>query len=98
MDQFASLTVVIVAIVIAVAVVLYVTGHANQQTAQRLRRLEDKADLLVEQAGLAPPVDAELEPVRALARQGEKIRAIKLHREITGSGLAEAKAAVDRME
>lgn len=97
MDQFASLAAVIMAIVIAVAVVLYVSGHSNQQTAQRLRRLEDKVDLLVEQAGLTPPVDQELEPVRQLAQQGEKIRAIKLHREITGSGLAEAKAAVDRM-
>lgn len=98
MDQFASLTAVIVAIVIAVAVALYVTGHANQQSARQLRRLEDKVNLLVEQAGLAPPVDPELEPVRRLAQQGEKIRAIKLHRELTGSGLAEAKAAVDRME
>ena len=35
--------------------------------------------------------------VRALRDGGEKIQAIKLHRELTGSGLAIAKSAVEQM-
>ncbi|UQA95187.1 ribosomal protein L7/L12 [Streptomyces halobius] len=31
-----------------------------------------------------------------LLRQGKRIQAIKLHRELTGSGLSEAKEAVER--
>ena len=88
----------VVVIIVAVAVILYANAHGNEQNARRLRRLETKVNLLVEQAGLAAPVDPELEPVRKLAMQGEKVRAIKLHREITGSGLAEAKTAVERIE
>lgn len=40
----------------------------------------------------------DLEPVRALMEQGRKIDAIKLHRELTGSGLKEAKEAVEAMQ
>ena len=50
-----------------------------------------------------PPMNA-LIPEESLARirealfRGRKIEAIRLHRECTGTGLAEAKAAVDRLE
>lgn len=37
------------------------------------------------------------ESVRRLVRQGKKIEAIKLYREATGLGLAEAKTAVERL-
>lgn len=81
----------------AVIVIVYVVSHGNEQNAKRLRRLENTVNLLVEHVGATPPLDAELEPVRRLAVDGEKIRAIKLHREITGSSLVEAKEAVERM-
>ena len=52
-----------------------------------------------------PPLDASvpaadvawMSEVQVLVTQGQKIQAIKLYRERTGSGLAEAKAAVDRL-
>lgn len=52
-------------------------------------------------AGEAPPPSIracspeELEELRLLARQGKKIEAIKRYREITGTGLKEAKDAVE---
>ena len=52
-----------------------------------------------------PPLDASvptadvgwMTEVQALVSQGQKIQAIKLYRERTLVGLAEAKAAIDRM-
>ena len=40
----------------------------------------------------------EQERVLGLSRNGGKIEAIKLHRELTGSGLAAAKRAVEAMQ
>jgi len=45
----------------------------------------------------APPADAGLAEVHALARQGQKIQAIKVYRELTGAGLKEAKDYVDAL-
>jgi ribosomal protein L7/L12 len=45
----------------------------------------------------APQVPAYQLEVMALVRAGNKIEAIKLFREATGCGLAEAKEAVDRL-
>lgn len=42
----------------------------------------------------APPND----PIRAALFRGNKIEAIKLHREATGAGLAEAKGHVEQLE
>ncbi|SDT46257.1 ribosomal protein L7/L12 [Microlunatus soli] len=39
--------------------------------------------------------DPRLDEVLRLVREGKKIRAIKVYRELTGVGLAEAKAAVE---
>jgi ribosomal protein L7/L12 len=67
--------------------------------ALRLRRIEDQVKLLSDRAGI--PWDdgsSGMHPdVVALAREGKTIQAIKLHREMTGLGLAEAKEAVDRL-
>src|SRR3954470_10526678 len=38
-----------------------------------------------------------LETITAVARRGEKIQAIKLYRELTGKGLAEAKTDVEAL-
>ena len=49
--------------------------------------------------GLAEPLSDALEgAIRSLLIQGQKIAAIKLYREQTGVGLAEAKNDVERME
>jgi ribosomal protein L7/L12 len=67
--------------------------------ARRLRRLEDQVALLSERLEL--PFDtpgAGMPPdVVELARAGNKIQAIKVYRERTGVGLAEAKDVVDRI-
>ncbi|MEW6430846.1 MAG: hypothetical protein AB1730_05000 [Myxococcota bacterium] len=45
----------------------------------------------------APRVTASMDDVRALARAGRKLEAIRLFCQLTGQGLAEAKAAVDQL-
>jgi Uri superfamily endonuclease len=64
---------------------------------RRTARVEWKVDLLLEQLGVQD-VDPAQDRVGALLRQGKKIQAIKLYREITGADLVEAKNAVERME
>ncbi|MFE2515033.1 ribosomal protein L7/L12 [Streptomyces mirabilis] len=63
---------------------------------RRIARVEKKLDRILDHLGLAEP-DPELEQVVALAREGRKIQAIKVYREVTGAGLKEAKDAVDRL-
>jgi ribosomal protein L7/L12 len=71
---------------------------------QRLRVLENQVAYLYRHLGL-DPVDAVptaaggLSPeVVQLINSGNKIEAIKIHRERTGLGLGEAKDAVDEFE
>ena len=45
-----------------------------------------------------PIPEDKLAAIKQLLFQGRKIEAIKLHREITGAGLAESKSAVDELE
>ena len=68
-------------------------------TNARLRAIERKLDLIMAHLGLAEEPDpaGDLEPIRDLVRQNRKIEAIKLYREQTGVGLAEAKAVIDRL-
>ncbi len=71
----------------------------DPDTAIRVRRLEQLVEHLYRQLGQTMPefgagVSAE---VQELARSGNVIGAIKRHREETGTGLAEAKAEVDRL-
>ncbi len=62
----------------------------------RLKRLEAKVNLLLKQAGLADQNKVAIPPdVLEALRRGDKIGAIKLYREATGAGLAEAKEQVE---
>ncbi len=67
----------------------------------RITMLERKVNFLIKHFGLEAEFEAEapagFEDVVALIRRGDKIGAIKLYREKTGVGLAEAKKAVDEM-
>ena len=78
-------------------------GGSRSVLAQRqLDRIEAKLDRLLEHLELEFDADAAgfatvSAGVRELAVQGRKIEAIKLLREETGAGLAEAKAVVDRL-
>jgi hypothetical protein len=65
----------------------------------RLGRIESKLDAILGNLGIQPPdpgAPSGLSAgVRQLADDGQKIQAIKLHREETGLGLKEAKDAVE---
>ncbi|GES29769.1 ribosomal protein L7/L12 [Streptomyces angustmyceticus] len=67
-----------------------------KRTDLRLRRLERKVDLLLAHAGIAEPEDPRMAEIDQLLTEGKKIQAIKVHREVTGSGLVEAKEEVER--
>jgi hypothetical protein len=79
----------------------FLSRHAesNPGHAARLRRVEQKLDLILKHLKIdyvepAPGEDLA-EQVRELADRGEKIAAIRAYRELTGAGLAEAKQAVE---
>ena len=63
----------------------------------RLRRIERKLDMIIEHFGIeSAEDDSGLPPeVREPADAGEKIEAIKAHRDKFGSSLLEAKNAVE---
>ncbi|TQL67184.1 LSU ribosomal L12P-like protein [Nocardioides albertanoniae] len=69
----------------------------RSEVSRRIDRLESKVDLLLKQAGLEEPALPREEEILALARSGKKIQAIKVYREVTGAGLAEAKNEVERL-
>lgn len=70
---------------------------------QRVLELERKVEFLMQEFSLtekyhySQPADPVMEDIQMLVRKGNLIQAIKLYRERTGVGLAEAKAAVERM-
>ena len=66
----------------------------------RVELLEQRMAQAFAQLGVAPvQAGTSVSPdVRTLALSGDKIQAIKLYREQTGVGLAEAKAAVDGID
>jgi ribosomal protein L7/L12 len=57
----------------------------------QLNRIEAKLDLLLQQAGLEPPVDPLTLEVKQLLRANQTIAAVKLVRQTTGMGLKAAK-------
>lgn len=71
---------------------------------QRVMELERKVNFLLQEFGLEEKYRLyrssypEMEDVQALVREGRLIQAIKLYREKTGVGLAEAKVAVEQMK
>lgn len=67
-------------------------GRVERRIARIERRLESIADHL----GI-PESTPELGQVEELLRGGQKIRAIRVYREITGADLKEAKDAVERI-
>ena len=68
----------------------------------RLNELEDRIKFLYRRLSIDfidPNSDPALAPqVQEALRHGNKIEAIKIYRELTGVGLAEAKQAIDRAE
>jgi ribosomal protein L7/L12 len=66
------------------------------KTSASVARQERKLDALLKHSGVDLSTLAARE-AEALIRAGRKIEAIKLYRELTGAGLAEAKAAVEKL-
>jgi len=70
------------------------------QLRSRISELEDKLKVVYRHLGIAygdSAADPLLAPeLQAALRSGNKIEAIKIYRELTGVGLAEAKEAVER--
>jgi hypothetical protein len=68
----------------------------------RVRELEDKLQLLYRRLNIDyvdPNADPALSPqIQEALRRGNKIEAIKIYRELTGVGLAEAKQVIDGIE
>jgi ribosomal protein L7/L12 len=75
---------------------LFSSAELSQADAARLRRIEQKLDLILAHLGLAyEPASTLDDEARRLADAGRKIEAIKAYREATGAGLADAKEAVE---
>ena len=66
----------------------------------KVNELEDKLNFLYQRLNIEF-MDPNSDPIFAsqvqdALRRGNKIEAIKIYRELTGTGLAEAKSAIDR--
>ena len=66
------------------------------KTSASMGRLERKIDALLKHSGIDLTA-AAMREAQALVKAGRKIEAIKLYRELTGVGLAEAKDAVEKL-
>lgn len=79
-----------------------VTETDVQLLRSRINELEDRLKALYRHLNLEysdPGADPAMSPqVREALRRGNKIEAIKIYREMTGVGLAEAKDVIDKAE
>ncbi|MFE1176675.1 hypothetical protein [Streptomyces sp. NPDC058773] len=92
-----SVIIAVLPLLMLAAILLMTASDRRAKTQERrLRHLERKVDLLLAHAGIAEPEHARMAEIDQLLREGKTIQAIKVHREVTGDGLAEAKAAVER--
>lgn len=79
-----------------------VTEADIQLLKSRINELEDRLNFLYRRLNIeyADPGANPLFPpeIQEALRRGNKIEAIKIYRELTGVGLAEAKQAIERFE
>jgi hypothetical protein len=79
-----------------------VTETEVQLLRSRVNDLEDRLKFLYRRLNIEyvdPDSDPTLSPqIQEALRRGNKIEAIKIYREVTGVGLAEAKQVIDRAE
>ena len=79
-----------------------VTEADIQLLKSRINELEDRLNFLYRRLNIEyadPNSDLGLAPqIQEALRRGNKIEAIKIYRELTGVGLAEAKQAIDKAE
>ena len=73
--------------------------YCNTNVHIQLARGDKKAVMVSGPAVNSDPATTEMVArIVSLCRQGQKIQAIKLYRELTGDGLADAKNAVEGLE
>ncbi|MFE9325793.1 hypothetical protein ACIHDR_30160 [Nocardia sp. NPDC052278] len=71
----------------------------NSRLERRIDNLERKLDMIIKHLGLPSPDPATpYDEIDELIRQGKKIHAIKLYRNLTGASLRDAKEAVEARE
>ncbi len=79
-----------------------VTEAEMQLLRSRINELEDRLKFVYRRLNIEyadPNSDPVISPqIQDALRRGNKIEAIKIYRELTGVGLAEAKQAIDRAE
>jgi ribosomal protein L7/L12 len=78
-----------------------ITETEIQQLRSRVIQVEENLKVLYRHLNLQYP-ETGLDPImtpqlQAAIHSGNKIEAIKIYRELTGLGLAEAKAAIDKV-
>ncbi|MEV7626728.1 ribosomal protein L7/L12 [Actinoplanes sp. NPDC089786] len=91
--------VVVAGVILVVGLAMLAAGSRGQDrrnTAIRLAAIERKLDLIMKHQGIVEPRIEAPDVVQELM-QGRKIQAIKIYRERTGVGLAEAKNAVEQI-
>lgn len=73
----------------------------EREILRRIRHLEQRMEQIAAHLGLPPLTDAVSQQLGPEFEQallaGKKIQAIKIYRQATGDGLAEAKAAVEQI-
>jgi ribosomal protein L7/L12 len=79
-----------------------VTEAEMQLLRSRINELEDRLNFLYRRLNIEyadPNSNPSLSPqIQEALRRGNKIEAIKIYRELTGVGLAQAKQAIDQAE
>jgi ribosomal protein L7/L12 len=89
----------LVMLIVVMLVLNWISASGHRRSQQReLDKLNTKLDLVMAQLGVVVPEPDGISEVDALIRADRKIEAVKRYRELTGDGLVEAKAAVDRRE
>lgn len=85
-------------LMVVVALQLYAAARSDRdrRTARQLARIERKLQLTLDHLGVVEDDQAPPQ-VRHHLERGDKLQAIKAYREATGSGLKEAKDAVDEL-
>ncbi|POX40796.1 hypothetical protein C3486_12490 [Streptomyces sp. Ru73] len=87
----------LLAATLVLVVLLLLNSFSDSRTKRlerRLRETEHRLDLLLAHHGITDD-RPELAEIDDLLRRDRKIEAIKRYRQLTGAGLAEAKAAVE---
>lgn len=96
----ALLDIVQLLLLLVLLITLMSRPQGLDQLRRRLARLESKTDAVMQNLGITwePPAPGGSDTVISHLRAGRKIEAIKVYREETGTGLKEAKEAVEAIQ